>query len=312
MSRLILGCASFGNVYSKLNYLTCYQLVKKAIANNIYHFDTSPYYGNSQDILGKIIKQLNIEGINTNSLIISTKVGRYGDNDFDFSESKCLESVNQSLKLLNRQYLDIVFCHDIEFSNNLNEIIETTLPTLDKLKKKGKIKKIGISGLPLSVLDYIVKQSQVKIDVILTYCSYTLHYSDLDLYIDDWKSKGCEIIHGGVTAMGLLTKQGPPEWHPADHKTKNICLILNQHYPDLTQLAFYYTYSNLKINQIMIGPSNLKELQEYLTWIHHPNYFNKEIENIKNYFLTNNINYIWKENNSIHNIEIAEKKIVSN
>ena len=54
MSRLIFGCASFGNVYAKLDYDTCYQLVKSAITNQIYHFDTSPFYGNSQEILGTL------------------------------------------------------------------------------------------------------------------------------------------------------------------------------------------------------------------------------------------------------------------
>ena len=304
MSRLILGCASFGNVYGKLDYDTCYQLVKSAMTNQIYHFDTSPFYGNSQEILGNIIKQLTLEGFRTNHLVISTKVGRYGEKDFDFSESKTRDSVSTSLKLLNRNYLDIVFCHDIEFANNLDEIIEQTLPTLDELKKKGIIKQIGISGLPLSVLDYVLTKSSIKIDVILTYCSYTLNYSGLLQYQTQWKKKGCQIIHGGVTAMGLLTKQGPPSWHPADEKTKQFCATITKQYPNLTEIAYNYVNKNIDIDKIMIGPCSLEELDSYLGWSR-----NKEgdqfIENIRELFISNGMDQIWIEPNTQHNLEIS-------
>jgi len=293
MSRFILGCASFGNVYSELDFQTCLQLVRHALANHINHFDTSPFYGKSQEILGKIISQLVREGFEPAQFIISTKIGRYGENDFDFSYSKCLESVSKSLKVFDRKYLDIVFCHDIEFAPNLDDIFQITLPTLHQLKLEGKIKKIGISGLPLSVLDYIITKSQIQIDVVLTYCSYTLNYSQLDNYIDKWKQKGCQIIHGGVTALGLLTKQGPPSWHPADEKTKNLCQQIAKKYDNITEIAYNYVDNNSKIDHIMIGPSNLKEFYEYLTW-QELKLDPTLVDKVKKLFVDN---YIWQETN---------------
>ena len=48
-------------------------------------------------------------------IIVATKVGRYGQDDFDFSAQKVTESVHESLKRLQIPYVDLIQCHDIEF-----------------------------------------------------------------------------------------------------------------------------------------------------------------------------------------------------
>ena len=46
----------------------------------------------------------------------------------------------------------IVQVHDVEFSDNIETVINQTLPTLDKLRQQKKVKYIGITGYPLNVL----------------------------------------------------------------------------------------------------------------------------------------------------------------
>ena len=79
-----IGTATFGNVYGILDPSNMKNIVDYSIKNEFNYFDTSPYYGikTSEINLGNAL-----EGINRNDFIISTKVGRYGYNDFDFSES---------------------------------------------------------------------------------------------------------------------------------------------------------------------------------------------------------------------------------
>ena len=43
------------------------------------------------------------------------------------------------------EYLDIVFCHDIEFVD-MQQIVEETLPALRRVQEKGKVRFVGISG----------------------------------------------------------------------------------------------------------------------------------------------------------------------
>jgi predicted aldo/keto reductase-like oxidoreductase len=57
----------------------------------INYFDTSPFYGytKSETVLGKCLK-----GIDRSKYYISTKVGRYGDTEFDFSQQRTIQSLN--------------------------------------------------------------------------------------------------------------------------------------------------------------------------------------------------------------------------
>ena len=81
--------------------------------------------------------------------------------------SKLLSSVDESLKLLGLEYVDIIQVHDCEFAPNIDIILNETLPALEKVKKAGKAKFIGVTGYPLAVLDEIIKKSTVKIDLVL-------------------------------------------------------------------------------------------------------------------------------------------------
>jgi len=56
---------------------------------------------------------------------------------------------------LQLDYVDVLQCHDIEFGS-LDQIIEETLPALLKLKERGVIRNIGITGLPLKIYKYIL------------------------------------------------------------------------------------------------------------------------------------------------------------
>lgn len=93
-------------------------------------FDTSPYYGNSEEVLGKALIN---SSFSRDQYLISTKVGRYGSNNFDYSKETVEKSIENSLKLLDTKYLDIVYCHDVEFVS-LTDVIDSALPKLFELK----------------------------------------------------------------------------------------------------------------------------------------------------------------------------------
>ena len=86
---------------------------------------------------------------------MATKVGRYGQDTFDFSAERVRKSVEESLERLQCGYIDLIQCHDMEFVK-LDQIIGETLPALVELKKQGLIKHIGITGLPLKIFRYVL------------------------------------------------------------------------------------------------------------------------------------------------------------
>lgn len=154
------------------------------------------------------------------SFVISTKVGRYDKQSFDFSAQRVTRSVEESMQRLGVDYIDIIQCHDIEFVE-LDMIITETLPALLALKKAGKVRAIGITGYPLEIFPYILAATEPgTVDVVLSYCNYCLQNDRLSLLFAALRKAGVSVINASPLCMGLLTPSGGPDWHPADVETK--------------------------------------------------------------------------------------------
>lgn len=181
------------------------------------YLDTSPFYGRgrSEEVLGRAL-----QGIPREKFFVSSKVGRYDVDKFDFSAERVVKSIDESLKRLQLDHIDLVICHDIEFGD-LDMIINETIPALQRLRdQEKKLRFIGISGLPLHIFKYVLDRTDA-VDVILTYCHHTLLDSSADSMLDYLTEKKVGIINASPTGMGLLTRQGPPSWHPAPEAMKN-------------------------------------------------------------------------------------------
>jgi aryl-alcohol dehydrogenase-like predicted oxidoreductase len=95
-----------------------------------------------------------------------------------------------------------------------------TFAALRELQVEGKIRKIGIAGFPLPYLLrlalLIKEQSGRPVDIIQSYAHQTLLNSTLsDGYITAFEKAGVkQVVNAAPLAMGVLTTQGGPDWHP--------------------------------------------------------------------------------------------------
>ena len=265
LSAMSFGASPLGNIYaSKVSDVEIKQMVEYAIAKGINYFDVAPYYGLglAEERLGKALPKQS-----SSDIIVSTKVGRYGETKFDFSASTIERSINNSLKKLHRDYLDIVFCHDIEFVNS-EVIINIALPILDKLKKKGVIRAIGISGFPLDTLFSVANQYQI--DVLLSYCHYTLLNQSLALREAEIKKCNIGVINASPFAMGLLTKHHCPSWHPFSnkikHDVKNSLVYCEKENISLEKTALNFSLQCPVADSTLVGFGSLKQLKECILW----------------------------------------------
>lgn len=267
-AKLALGTAGFGGEYESITLDMCAEITQKCLENGVNYFDTAPHYGKglSETNLGKCLS-----GIERDKFILSTKAGRVG-NDFDYSKEAIIHSVMRSLRRLEVEYFDIVFVHDIEFAPSLDFVLTESIPALVSLKKKGLIKHIGVSGLPLDKLDHLIFSSikSNPIEYVLSYCCYTLINDTLSTYAKNWTDAGITIIQGGVTSMGLLTPQGPQSWHPASDEIKQKAIeIVKKHQKqglDIVQQAYNFTRKNPHIKWILVGATNTDQIKSYLDW----------------------------------------------
>lgn len=265
LPRIGIGTAGFSGIYDKITVEECGKIVDQAIANKFNYFDSSPFYGNgfSEKVLGNCLIKYNRD-----KYFISTKAGSCNGNH-KYGYHDITATVMNSLKNLRVKYFDMVFIADIDRCSSLDYVIKESLPALLYLKQSGFIKKIGISGIILEQLEYV--RNNFNIDCIMTYCCYSLINNTLLNYISRWKNDNITIVQGGVTCMGLLTPQGPPNWHPATPHIKSCCKNLNEFcYTkniNIVENAFYFTYLNRDIDIILLGVTTVNQLNNYIDWL---------------------------------------------
>lgn len=148
VSKVCLGCMSYGiqqgdNGTWILPYEESKEIVNYALSQGINFFDTAMSYqnGGSEECLGKILK----ECAKRSDVIIATKISPKGSNPSkdnvsvrDYVE----ECLNNSLKRLQVDYIDLYILHWWDFLNPIEEYLEC----FHKYIQEGKIKYIGISN----------------------------------------------------------------------------------------------------------------------------------------------------------------------
>ena len=266
LPKISIGTSGFGNDYGKMSYGHCKQIIDKALINRINYIDTSPYYGNglAEEMVGKCLAN-----VARNRYIISTKAGRKSKREYSYRYYDIANSVMNSLKKLNCGYIDIVFINDIEFSDNLDVILNESIPALIYLRNKGYLKYIGLSGMFLDKMDYVIKRT-THINYVMSSCNYTLINDTLNQYTPGWNSSNIQVILGGVTAKGLLTKRGPTWDHPAPKIIKDVCKKMNEFCNDnhinITEKAFYFSLGYKRFATILVGVNSASELEDYIEW----------------------------------------------
>ncbi|KAI9703533.1 MAG: hypothetical protein M1820_005837 [Bogoriella megaspora] len=238
---LIQGCGVFNTQFVKDPYaLDTAGLVHKALQLGVRAFDTSPYYGPSEELLGKALDAPFVhDNFPRNEYFILTKVGRIASSEFDYSPSWIRQSVERSLERLKTEYLDVVYCHDVEFVSP-DEAVEA-VKELRKIRDEiGKIKYVGISGYPIDVLctlaERIKDETGQPLDIVLSYANFTIQNSALATKgVHRLKAAGVDVVpNASPLGMGLLRQCGPPmvgeDWHPsppglraAVHQASNFC-----------------------------------------------------------------------------------------
>ena len=149
---LVFGTATFNLQYNYDPFkLDTTGLVTSALTHGIRAFDTSPYYGPSEQLLGDALSTPFVRAtFPRDSYMLLTKCGRISAHEFDYSAQWVRQSVHESMRRLHTEYLDLVYCHDVEFVSP-EEVLEA-VRELRRLRDEGKIRYVGISGYPVGVL----------------------------------------------------------------------------------------------------------------------------------------------------------------
>jgi L-galactose dehydrogenase len=256
VSRIGLGTAAFGGIFGARDPEAAKRAIRHALDSGITVIDTAPSYGNgrAETIVGAALRGRRDE------VVVSTKVGCYAEDDFDFTERRIRDGLAASLKRLRTDYVDVLLAHDIEFGHP-DQIVNETLPLLTRLKAEGTARSIGVSGYPLRPLRTALEAT--SLDAVLSYCRYDLHDQSLAAELLPWCGE-TGVIAGSPLAMGLLSSQGPPAWHPADgglldaaRRASDLCESRGH---DLSFVAMQFTLAHPHLDCVLTGASSVEHI----------------------------------------------------
>lgn len=277
VSILSYGASSLGSVFREVPEDEGIATVRRALDLGINLIDVSPYYGmtKAETVLGKAL-----DGVDRDRYYLATKCGRYGAtvDQCDYSAARVTRSVDESLSRLGVDHLDIIQVHDVEFGD-VRQIVTETLPALDNIRRAGKARYVGITGLPLQLLTGIVERLSHNaeasgIDTILSYCHYELNDTSLLDVVPMLERHGVGVINASPLGMGLLSDRGTPDWHPAPGEVKRLCSRAAEHCRDkgqsLMKLAVQFSAKSPSIPTTLVGTGKPENIEKNVAWIDEP------------------------------------------
>ncbi|KAL8284088.1 hypothetical protein RQP46_004837 [Phenoliferia psychrophenolica] len=219
LSPVLLGGGVFGFDYNTADTLkssTPAETLRLCLRYGVTAIDTSPYYTIAEEVLGNALDEVRDEFPRSSYQII-TKVGRYGRtkaDGFDYSPERVRASVKKSMELLKTDYLDGLYCHDVEFvSEQIDDAghagwkvgpdgklreedlkrwgladgdeatirgpgdqrVLDAMATLFALKAEGVIRCVGFSGFPLPTLLRLARLVKAHLQPLDIMQSYCHH-----------------------------------------------------------------------------------------------------------------------------------------
>lgn len=296
------------------------QMVLKAFDMGITHFDLAnnygPPYGSAEENFGKIFKQ-NLVPFR-DELLISTKAGYDmwpGPYGIWGSRKYLLASLDQSLKRMGLDYVDIFYSHRFDPETPLEE----TMGALDSAVKQGKALYAGISSYSAKKTEEAVK---ILRDMGTPMLIHQPSYSMLNRWIEDGlldtlEQEGVGCITFSPLAQGMLSDRYLKEI-PADSRAgksgsslkqeflteknlsniKNLNLIAEGRGQTLAQMALAWNLNKPQVTSVLIGASSVKQIEQNVGALKNLEFSSEELKEIDKFALEGAINLWAKSSNA--------------
>ena len=310
-SGLLLPQISLGlwhNFGSVDNFENGETIVKAAFEKGITHFDLANNYGpvpgSAETNFGTILKN-NFQGNLRDEIVISTNAGYtmwdgpYGDWG---SRKYLLSSLDQSLKRMNLDYVDVFYSHRFDPETPLEE----TMMALDYAVRSGKALYAGISNYnPEQTAQATEILKRLGTPCLIHQAKYSMFVRQTeDGLLDVLEEKGVGCIAFSPLAQGLLTDKylkGIPEdsraFNPNGHlkleeiseeKVRKIIAlneIAKSRNQSLAQMALACILKDKRITSVLIGASSVNQLHNNIDSLHNLDFSKDELITIEEILL---------------------------
>ena len=291
VSALTLGGGGIGNVWGKTSREEAITTVVTAIDSGINHLDMAPMYGKGEAeiVVGEASKDRDLS-----ELKITTK-SQLGNIPDDQVYDKLNESLTESFERMKIDKVNLFLLHsqlikddyELPILNDLKSSITTSLscyfngviPAFQKLKEEGKIDSWGIGlGEEEALISAINHEKQpeamqcaVNVMNSIGAIGYISKKPNPNRILKECQEKEIPILAIRAVQAGALTSKMDREPHPSgrdkpdfdDYEKADAFRKLAKEWGESpASLAHRYALSIQKVNSVILGVKNTKELQE--------------------------------------------------
>ena len=205
VGALGIGAMSFSDFYGPTNTQESHAILKMAIDNGIDHIDTAKVYGMglSEERIGQFLNTLNPKDRQFFKIATKGGIDRKNFDDkgtvvFDNSKEFLTEELNNSLRRLGVDCVELYYVHRREADRPIEEVTETLVEFI----KDGKIKQFGFSEIAPTSLEKAV--SIHPVGAVQSEYSLSTRYPELGL-VQRTKSLGTSLVAFSPIGRSLLT-----------------------------------------------------------------------------------------------------------
>ncbi|MBB4099951.1 aldo/keto reductase [Sphingomonas kyeonggiensis] len=295
-SKLGFGAAPLGNMFRDIPEDEALATVEAAWDDGIRYFDNAPFYGAG---LAEIRMGEALKGKPRDQYVISTKVGRVvldeleqGPRDNgekggvfehgrrnkvinDYSADATLRSIEDSLKRLQTDRIDIVWVHDIArdfYGDDWLAMFESArtgaFKVLDQLRDEGVIKAWGLGVNKVEPIELLLDLDGPRPDGSLLAGRYTLldHSRALQRLMPKVAERGLGIVVGGPYSSGALVGGPNFEYAPATpailDKVARIKALADRHGISMKAAGLQFALANPAVAAVIPGASRPGRIAE--------------------------------------------------
>ncbi|MFP3544116.1 aldo/keto reductase [Rhizobium sp. SIMBA_035] len=296
-SKLGFGAAPLGNMFRDIPEAEALSTVEAAWNDGIRYFDNAPFYGAG---LAEIRMGKALAARPRDQYVISTKVGRvildeiedvsardlgekgdvfkYGRPNKivnDYSEDATLRSIEDSLKRLKTDRIDIAFVHDVAqdfYGDEWLDVFETArkgaFRALDRLRDEGVIKAWGLGVNRVEPIELLLGLDTLRPDGFLLAGRYTLldHDRALQRVMPLVAERGLGIVAGGPYSSGALVGGPNFEYAPATpailDKVARIKALADRHGISIKAAGLQFSLAHPAVAAVIPGASKPERIAE--------------------------------------------------
>lgn len=280
VSRIGLGCMSL-----QPSDPASVQLIHQAIDHGVNYLDTADLYdrGFNEEMVGKAIQGKRAE------LVLATKVGNRLNPDgkswdWDASKVYIIKAVEDSLRRLNTDYIDLYQLH----GGTINDPIDDTIAAFHTLQQQGKIRYYGISSIRPNVIKAWLRKSSM-VSVMMQYS--LLDQRPAEECLELIQASGVSVVARGSIAQGLLVNKSP---RPYLQRTlnevelaRNLVHRYNGQGRTAAQTAMRYVLHHPAVSAVVAGVSSDEQLLEAVQIFDAPALTDAEFEALQSHITTN-------------------------